>query len=269
MADARLYLDAMMRQPAQTAKQTTCPAPNSEAHVGSKWLCSSGALHAVRCVFDSGRDVALTEFASAASANQWAPTWGGVGPHRRPCTYPSTIMENFVNMGRQFLKNQQENGNANNSGGFDIQNIVSNAMGHNEQQDQNDQSQLFSQVTSFLQQKQNQGQINDQVNEGDLMSSFKKVMQGGGGGSSQEVGQAAAVGAFQQIFGQGGQQANGGTDVLISKAITLVQKHGGDSEAMNHASETVMKLIMKHKLQSMLGGGGGGGNLSGLMSLLS
>ncbi|WFD26224.1 hypothetical protein MNAN1_001201 [Malassezia nana] len=175
-------------------------------------------------------------------------------------------MENFVNMGRQFLQNQQGNGEANNGGGFDIQNMVSNAMGHNEQQNQNGQSQLFSQVTSFLQQKQNQGQINDQVNESDLMSSFKKVMQGGGGGSSQEVGQAAAVGAFQQMFGQGGQQANGGsTDMLISKAISLVQKHGGDSEAMNHASETVMKLVMKHKLQSMLGGG----NLSGLMSLLS
>ncbi|WFD22389.1 hypothetical protein MEQU1_001059 [Malassezia equina] len=179
-------------------------------------------------------------------------------------------MENFVNMGRQFLQNQQGGGDGAQAGsgsGFNINNIVSHAMNQSPQQGGQGQQQLFGQVANFLQQKHDNGQIDDNVNEGDLMSSFRKITQGGNG-SSQEVGQAAAVGAFQHMFGQGGQKQGGGTDALIGKALSLVQQHGGDSDAMHHASETVMKLVMKHKMQSMLGGGGGG-NLSGLMSLLS
>ncbi|WFD18800.1 hypothetical protein MCAP1_001011 [Malassezia caprae] len=183
-------------------------------------------------------------------------------------------MENFVNMGRQFLSGQQgggEDAQASNGGGLNINNIISHAMNQNQQNGQDQQNgqgqqQLFGQVANFLQHKQSNGQIDENVDEGDLMSSFRKITQGSNG-SSQEVGQAAAVGAFKQMFGQGGQQS-GGTDALIGKALSLVQQHGGDSDAMNHASETVMKLVMKHKMQSMLGGGGGG-NLSGLMSLLS
>lgn len=177
-------------------------------------------------------------------------------------------MENFVNMGRQFLQNQQGGGGdtqSNNGGGLNINNIISHAMSQNKQDGQG-QQQLFGQVASFLQHKQNNGQIDENVNEGDLMNSFRKITQGGNG-SSQEVGQAAAVGAFKQMFGQGGKQS-GGADALIGKALSLVQQHGGDSDAMHHASETVMKLVMKHKMQSMLGGGGGA-NVSGLMSLLS
>jgi len=181
----------------------------------------------------------------------------------------SLIMENFVNMGRQFLQNQQGGGGdaqGSNGDGLNINNIVSHAMNHNQQQGGEGQQQIFGQVASFLQHKQSNGQIDENVSEGELMNSFRKITQGGHG-SSQEVGQAAAVGAFQHLFGQGGK-SSGGTDALIGKALSLVQQHGGDSDAMHHASETVMKLVMKHKMQSMLGGGGGG-NLSGLMSLLS
>lgn len=76
---------------------------------------------------------------------------------------------------------------------------------------------------------------------------------------------------MRKFFGGGGQQQGGSIESLIGHAMSLAGKQsGGNQSAMDHASETVMKLVMKHKLQSMMGGGGGGlGGASQLMSLLS
>lgn len=217
------------------------------------------------------------------------------------------IMENFVNMGRQFLQNQGQNGQQNgqengNGGGFNIQNLLGNnsqpqqgqgnnnnnggslnlqsiighATQHEEQQGGNGGSKqdLFGKVANMLQQKQSNGQINDNVNESQLMSAFHKVT-GGSSASDQEIGEAAAVNAIKSHFSGGGQQSQGGIDSLIGKAMasagSLASKQGGSEQnAMNHASETVMKLVMKHKLKSMFGMGGYDMNdASQLMGLLS
>lgn len=121
-------------------------------------------------------------------------------------------------MGRQFLEGQQGQQGQQGSG-FDVGNMMNQFMGHGQQQHPqgipqaqqgngldfssmiqhamtNDQqggqnSNMFSQAASFLQNKHQNGDIDGNVNEADLMNSFHKVNQNGGG-SSQEVGQAAA-----------------------------------------------------------------------------
>ena len=189
-------------------------------------------------------------------------------------------MENFVNMGKQFLQNQGQGQSGpsagqggGNNGGLNLHNIVSHATQHDQQQGNNGNQQLFGQVASMLQNKHDNGHINENVNENQLMSAFHKITSGKGG-NNQEIGDAAAVDAIKSYFGGGSHQKQGGIDSLIGKAMSVASsnasKHGGNQQdAMNHASETVMKLVMKHKLKSMLGGGGGGGDVSQLMSLLS
>lgn len=118
-------------------------------------------------------------------------------------------MENLVNLGRQFLDNQngqqgQNMGNMGNmgnmnggmssqqgGGGFDLNSIISHAVGHNQQQGGQGNSQMFSQAASFLQNKHQNGQLDGNVDEGRLMNSFNNVQQNGGG-SSHEIGEAAA-----------------------------------------------------------------------------
>lgn len=180
-------------------------------------------------------------------------------------------------MGKQFLQSQGQNGSSqqqNQGNGLNLQNIINHATQHEQQQSggAGGNQQLFGQVASFLQNKQSNGQVNENVNESQLMSAFHKIT-GGGSGSNQEIGEAAAVNAIKSHFGSGGQQ-QGGIDALIGKAMSIAgstagKQGGGQQEAMNHASETVMKLMMKHKIKSMLGGDGGSGDVSQLMSLLS
>lgn len=163
-------------------------------------------------------------------------------------------MENFVNMGRQFLNNQS---------GEQQQGAPQQGGGNNQG--------MFGQMAGMLH-KQDNGQPDTNVDENQLMSAFNKVMNNGSS-NSQEIGQAAAVNAIKSELGQGGQP-QGGVDGLVGKAMAFASsqasKNGGNQQdAMNHASETVMKLMLKHKMKSMLGGGGGGmGDASQLLSLL-
>lgn len=79
--------------------------------------------------------------------------------------------------------------------------------------------------------------------------------------------------AFKQFFGNNNaQQQQGGVNALLGKAMAFAgQQSGGDQNAMNHASETVMKMVMKHKMHSMLNGGSAPSfsDMSKVMSLLS
>lgn len=103
------------------------------------------------------------------------------------------IMENFVNIGKQFL-NQGGQGapqGEQQSHGFNMMDAVTHGMQHNEQQGGGNQQQMLGQVVGFLNQKHQSGQMDEHVNEGGLMDSFKKIAQQGQG-SDEEHGQAAA-----------------------------------------------------------------------------
>ncbi|WFD32331.1 hypothetical protein MSPP1_003376 [Malassezia sp. CBS 17886] len=181
-------------------------------------------------------------------------------------------MDNFVRMGQQFLQGQQ--GGASQQGGAPPQGADSGGA-----QSGGNQA-MFGDVMNMFQNHQNGGQADGNVDENQLMSSFKKITGGGGGGGgggdSQEVGEAAAISALQSHFGSGQQQQGGGMDGLLNKAMSIAGgsfdqsgQQGSKQDAMDHAKTTIMKLMIKHKVNSALGGGGGGPDLSSLMKMIS
>ena len=171
------------------------------------------------------------------------------------------IMENFVNMGRQFLQNQSGmNTGAENSQhelGFHPEQVANYAQNHDQQAGHGGMNMgIFSQVANAMHSRHQQGQISNDVDHNQLLSAFKKV-QGGQPASSQEAGQASAVDAVKQFFGNNEHKNEGGLSALMGKAMSIAGKNapnGQKEDAMHHASETVMKMAMKHKMHSMFSG---------------
>lgn len=175
----------------------------------------------------------------------------------------TTNMENFVNMGRQFLQGQggaqsQQGAQGVQDFGFHPDHAASHASSHDVKNGDasGSNTSIFSQVTSMLHGKHQQGEIKDDLDHNQLLSTFKKVQQGQKA-SSQEVGQASAVNAVKQFFGNNEHKEQGGINALVGKAMSIAGQHASGSDkhdAMNHASETIMKMAMKHKMHNMLGG---------------
>ena len=167
-------------------------------------------------------------------------------------------MENFVNMGRQFLQNQSGmNTGAENSQhelGFHPEQVANYAQNHDQQAGHSGLNMgIFSQVANAMHSRHQQGQISHDVDHNQLLSAFKKV-QGGQPASSQEAGQASAVDAVKQFFGNNEHKNEGGLSALMGKAMSIAGKNAPDGQkedAMHHASETVMKMAMKHKMHSI------------------
>ena len=170
-------------------------------------------------------------------------------------------MENFVNMGRQFLQNQSGmNTGAENSQhelGFHPEQVANYAQNHDQQAGHSGLNMgIFSQVANAMHSRHQQGQISNDVDHNQLLSAFKKV-QGGQPASSQEAGQASAVDAVKQFFGNNEHKNQGGLSALMGKAMSIAGKNAPDGQkedAMHHASETVMKMAIKHKMHSMFSG---------------
>ncbi|CAO1636364.1 unnamed protein product [Parajaminaea phylloscopi] len=202
-------------------------------------------------------------------------------------------MDSLLKAGQSFLQSQGGNNDNNNggqqqqqhqgggSGGFDLGSLAG-LVQHAQNNDQNNSgsSDLFSQAAKFLQ-NSNAGQDGN-VDEQQLMQSHEKVNQGGEA-HSNEIGQAAALGAIKQILGGsgGGQTDNGGgfqqkiIGAAMAQAAQLFdqkqangQVTGGDKQsAVNQAAEAAMKLMVKHQVSGMIGGGQSGG-LGSLAKLL-
>ncbi|PKI85658.1 hypothetical protein MVES1_000290 [Malassezia vespertilionis] len=175
-------------------------------------------------------------------------------------------MENFVNMGKEYLSGQQ--GQQGGGSLFNLQNVIGHATEHDQQQGAQANSGLFATVANTLHQKQASGNMDQNVDEGMLKNIFNKV-SGTGTGTDEEVGQASAVDAFRKHL-TGGNQNQASLDSILGKAMSqagaAAAKSGGNQQnAMDHASQTVMKLAMKHKLNSMMGKS----DYSEIMSLLT
>lgn len=170
-------------------------------------------------------------------------------------------MENFVNMGRQFLQNQSGATagaeNDHHAFGFHPEQVANYAQNHDQQAGHGGMNMgIFSQVANAMHSRHQQGQISNDVDHNQLLSAFKKV-QGGQPASSQEAGQASAVDAVKQFFGNNEHKNEGGLSALMGKAMSIAGKNaqnGQKEDAMHHASETVMKMAMKHKMHSMFSG---------------
>ena len=93
------------------------------------------------------------------------------------------------------------------------------------------------------------------------------------------MGAAAAMQAFKMFTSGGGSQSSSGggmqsklMGMAMSEAAKLFESSGGASsgnkqDAVNSAGMTVMKLMMKSKMNSMMGGSDSGG-LSSLMGMV-
>ena len=170
-------------------------------------------------------------------------------------------MENFVNMGKQFLQNQSGTtagtGNNQQDLGFHPEQVANHALNHDQQAGHSGSDMgIFSQVANAMHSRHQQGQISDDADHNQLLSAFKKV-QGGQTASSQEAGQASAVDAVKQFFGNNEHKSQGGLSALMGKAMSIAGKHAPDGQkedVMHHAGETVMKMAMKHKMNNMFKG---------------
>lgn len=159
-------------------------------------------------------------------------------------------------MGKQWLSGQG-NQNDNHDLGFNPGQFVEHAMSHDAKAGSDGaNASVFSQVTSWLDGRKQQGHINDQGDHNEWLGAFRKV-QSGQNATSQEIGQASAVDALKQYFGNNEHKEPGGFNALLGKAVSFAGSKApadGKQDAMNHAGETIMKMAMKHKMKSMFSG---------------
>lgn len=139
---------------------------------------------------------------------------------------------------------------------------------------------MFGQAANFL--KSNEGNMNGDIDENQLMQNHDKVNNSNEQVHSSEIGNAAALGAIKNLLGGGGGGNSGGNNEgfqqkLIGYAMAHAgqlydqkdsagQASGSKQDAMQSAGQAVMQLLVKHQVSSMIGGGGSGG-LSSLMKL--
>lgn len=125
--------------------------------------------------------------------------------------------------------------------------------------------------------------MNGNIDDNELMQNHDKVNNSNEPAQSSEIGGAAALSAIKNAIsgsngGSGGQSASGGGD-MQSKIIGMAMSHasalwssknaagaanGSQQDAVNSAGEKAMQLMMKYKVDNMIGGG----SSSGLSSLL-
>lgn len=110
-------------------------------------------------------------------------------------------------------------------GGFDLGSIISAAQGHSGNNgNSNQSSDLFSQAASFLQNKHGNNP-DDRIDEDELMQSHEKV-NGGNAAHSNEIGQAAALGAIKSFIGGGGGQSDSSGGSFQQKVRARGEENG-------------------------------------------
>lgn len=141
---------------------------------------------------------------------------------------------------------------------------------------------LFANAMSFL---KNRDKNDDEIDESSATEAHDRAYNQGQGNSldAKSMGAAAALQAFKQFTSGGGSSggssggaaSGGGQSKLIGLAMAQAAKlfdksggasSGGKQDAVNSAGNMIMKLVMKQKMNQMIGGGNSGG-LSGLASM--
>ncbi|KDN45283.1 hypothetical protein K437DRAFT_256621 [Tilletiaria anomala UBC 951] len=186
-------------------------------------------------------------------------------------------MENLINAASGFLGNQAgQKGSGN--GGFDLGDLgslVSAASNHAQQNNNPQDSSMFSQIASHLQTQQQQGNIrpsDDDPSDDQLMQHHDQVVNSDNNVGSGEIGNAAALSAIKSFLGNSGSQQGGGNmqSQLIGMAMSQAAQffdqkqgqglaQGSKNDAVQQAGQMAMKLMMKNQLSSMIGGGNSGG----------
>ncbi|KAG0147219.1 hypothetical protein CROQUDRAFT_699368 [Cronartium quercuum f. sp. fusiforme G11] len=139
---------------------------------------------------------------------------------------------------------------------------------------------LFNNALAFLKNR-NKKDDEDEIDESRATEAHDRAYNQGQGSSldASSMGAAAALQAFKQFSSGGGSSASqsggGGQGKLIGMAMAQAAKlfdksggasSGGKQDAVNSAGQMIMKLLMKQKMNQMVGGSNSGG-LSGLASL--
>ncbi|GAA5868099.1 hypothetical protein JCM8547_003343 [Rhodosporidiobolus lusitaniae] len=150
----------------------------------------------------------------------------------------------------------------------------------------NEDSGLFAQAMSFLQDK---GDDDDDIDEQQAQQAHQQAYGQGNSSNlgSKDLGSAAALQALKSfIGGSGGQQqqqqnSGGGFQTQLigqamSQAAKLFDQNGGAADGgnkqdvVNMAAKMMMKLLLKNQASGMIGGGtGSGGGMGQLMGLAS
>ncbi|KAL5336853.1 hypothetical protein BJX70DRAFT_400196 [Aspergillus crustosus] len=153
----------------------------------------------------------------------------------------------------------------------DLNPALSHASAHSSANEDNN---LFSSALSFLKERRNENNVNDDVDEEQVVNSHKRYEEGGNI-NSKDLGAGAALQALK-LFNQGsGEQTGGGKDknAFIGLAMAQAGKmweekagrgeaNGDKQSAVNSAAETAFKLYLKSQMSGSSGTGGPGGLLS-------
>jgi len=159
---------------------------------------------------------------------------------------------------------------------LDESHVVNTAKEHGTEDDD-----LFSQGLSFIKSKLGGG-VSHEIDEEGVQKAHSEVYEKGNAGSldASALGSAAALQALKN-FTSGGSSSNGGSSgggntqsKLIGLAMAEASKlfdskgasGGNKQDAVNGAAETVLKLLLKSKFKSVVGGSNSGG-LGGLAGL--
>jgi len=170
--------------------------------------------------------------------------------------------------------NQPGNQSQQYGGNMDISNAAQHAAN-----DSGQDSGLFHQAMSHIQNVQTQG--NTDVDEDHIQQAHNQAYNQNSGSSlgANSMGAAAAMQALKMFTGgqaSGQSSAVGGSQsamigMAMSQAAKLFDQSGGSANGSKQdvvisAGQTMMKLILKNQMPSMMGGSNSGG-LGGLMSM--
>jgi len=140
-----------------------------------------------------------------------------------------------------------------------------------------DDNDLFSQGLSFVKSKLGGGGSHE-IDEDHVQNAHAEAYQKGNSGSlpASALGSAAALQALKSFTSGGSSSSSGGNSqsklvgLAMAEASKLFDSNGASGgskqDAVNGAAETVIKLLVKSKFKSAIGGGDSGG-LGGLASL--
>ncbi|KAJ3559969.1 hypothetical protein NM688_g19 [Phlebia brevispora] len=177
-------------------------------------------------------------------------------------------MENFINLGKQFLESQQGSQVGGQGGQVNHDEVVE----HANREGSGDRS-LFSSAMSFVQ--QHQEEHDHPIDEQHVINAHDQAYsQGNASGlSAHSMGSAAALQTLKRFTsnGSGGGSQSQLISMAMAEASKLFDSAGGASsgnkqDAVNSAAMTVMKLLVQSKFSSNVGGGNSGG-FGGLLGL--
>ncbi|KAL5001682.1 hypothetical protein BDV10DRAFT_148614 [Aspergillus recurvatus] len=151
----------------------------------------------------------------------------------------------------------------------DLNPALSHASAHASSED----SSLFSQALSFINQRKSEG-VNVDIDEEQAVDAHRRYEQGGNM-DSKDFGAGAALQALKMFNSSSGQETGGGKDknafigMAMAQAAKMWEEKAGKGEAsgdkqsaINQAAEMAFKMYLKSQMSGSEGTGGPGGFMS-------